>query len=80
MYVICNLFYRSEKNEKKPSGTSSNIQEEHKPNRRGKASKGKRLGSVWRHAAGEHLEQVRRTLEAEVVEHEESVMGEIFFE
>ncbi|KAL1122757.1 hypothetical protein AAG570_003084 [Ranatra chinensis] len=34
----------------------------------------KRLGSVWRHAAGEQLEQVRRTLATEVVEHEESVM------
>lgn len=43
--------------------------------KRAKGKTAKRLGSVWRHAAGEHLEQVRRTLAAEIVEHEESVIG-----
>ncbi|BET01584.1 phospholipase C [Nesidiocoris tenuis] len=42
--------------------------------KRAKGKTAKRLGSVWRHAAGEHLEQVRRTLAAEIVEHEESVI------
>ena len=34
----------------------------------------KRLGSVWRHAAGEHLEQVRKAL-TDDLEKEESVIG-----
>ena len=34
----------------------------------------KRLGSVWRHAAGEHLEQVRKAL-TDDFEKEESVIG-----
>ena len=34
----------------------------------------KRLGSVWRHAAGEHLEQVRKAL-TDDFDKEESVIG-----
>ena len=34
----------------------------------------KRLGSVWRHAAGEHLEQVRKAL-TDDLDKEESVIG-----
>lgn len=34
----------------------------------------KRLGSVWRHAAGEHLEQFRKTL-TDDLDKEESVIG-----
>ncbi|XP_073996296.1 uncharacterized protein isoform X2 [Rhodnius prolixus] len=51
------------------NGTKNN---DNKKGRYGKTTK--RLGSVWRHAAGEQLEQVRRTLAADTVEHEESVI------
>ena len=36
----------------------------------------KRLGSVWRHAAGEQLEQVRKAL-TEDFDKEESVIGKL---
>ncbi|KAF6199507.1 hypothetical protein GE061_007533 [Apolygus lucorum] len=61
--------------EKKPNLKDSSEELETKNGtKRAKGKATKRLGSVWRHAAGEHLEQVRRTLAAEIVEHEESVI------
>lgn len=41
---------------------------------RGQKLSAKRLGSVWRHAAGEQIEQVKKTITPENVL-EESVMG-----
>jgi hypothetical protein len=60
-------------------GTSSNAPTESTSTSRAGGSRtqrlgAKRLGSVWRHAAGEHLEQVRKAL-ADDLDKEESVIG-----
>jgi hypothetical protein len=60
-------------------GTSSNAPTESTSNSRAVGSRtqrlgAKRLGSVWRHAAGEHLEQVRKAL-TDDLDKEESVIG-----
>lgn len=48
------------------------------PPQRSRVSKvtAKRLGSVWRYAAGEHLEQVRKTLASEEPPQDECIFGE----
>lgn len=75
------IFYRNEtKNGNKeltaaPTEENGTKNNDNKKGRYGKTTK--RLGSVWRHAAGEQLEQVRRTLAADTVEHEESVIGKL---
>ncbi|XP_075223466.1 1-phosphatidylinositol 4,5-bisphosphate phosphodiesterase epsilon-1-like isoform X4 [Lycorma delicatula] len=56
------------------SAVSGSTNSDTGPNRtRGQKLSAKRLGSVWRHAAGEQIEQVRRTITPESVA-EESVM------
>lgn len=49
------------------------------PPQRSRVSKvtAKRLGSVWRYAAGEHLEQVRKTLASEEAPQDECIFGEL---
>lgn len=65
----------NELGEKLVTGETTCVNEVCPSRGRGQKASGKRLGSVWRHAAGEQLEQVRKTLNTEEPSTDECIIG-----